>query len=434
MLFNQKVLEEKITHHGYNFSLDTEYKKIFKKWISDNRKEESIKSDFLNDIFGKVLGYEISTDEEIYNLDKEQTTQKDSTKPDGILGYFSLKKKEKDIRVVIEIKGKNTKNLDTVEKQAFEYKDKIENVEWVIISNILELRLYHSSAGGRLKYESFELSKLQNDTEEIKKFQFLLSKEKLFTKENNQSSTYNLFHLSKKREKEIENKFYEQYSQIRMEIFEDLKKSNIKKDKNLLLSKTQKILDRFIFICFVEQYEIISEKTISNIDKHFTQTIWESLKILFDAFNTGNKRLSLPEINGGLFKEDLELNSLEVSDKSLKKLIDLSKWNFASDLSINILGHIFEQSISDLEKEKAKIDEKDHDLKKGKQKKDGIFYTPEYITHYIVHETLGNWILEKRKNLKLNEIKEEDKVLAKTKKKNLTNKEKQAKRKNKRKY
>ena len=32
------------------------------------------------------------------------------------------------------------------------------------------------------------------------------------------------------------------------------------------------------------------------------------------------------------------------------------------------------------------------DKKKGKRKKDGVFYTPEYITKYIVNEAVGSWL------------------------------------------
>ncbi len=40
-----------------------------------------------------------------------------------------------------------------------------------------------------------------------------------------------------------------------------------------------------------------------------------------------------------------------------------------------------------------------------REKKDGVFYTPEYITKYIVDNTLGKLCKEKRKELKLTEVK-----------------------------
>jgi hypothetical protein len=63
-----------------------------------------------------------------------------------------------------------------------------------------------------------------------------------------------------------------------------------------------------------------------------------------------------------------------------KNLMTISTFNFSSELDVNILGHIFENSIGDIEELKAN--------EKGRRKKDGIFYTPEYITDYICRNTI----------------------------------------------
>jgi hypothetical protein len=57
-------------------------------------------------------------------------------------------------------------------------------------------------------------------------------------------------------------------------------------------------------------------------------------------------------------------------------------------LSVNILGHIFEQSISDIEEIKSKINLNEEEKTVSKRKKDGIFYTPEYIVDYIVKNSV----------------------------------------------
>lgn len=53
----------------------------------------------------------------------------------------------------------------------------------------------------------------------------------------------------------------------------------------------------------------------------------------------------------------------------------MSAFDFSSELDVNILGHIFENSIGDIEELK--------DQSKTRRKKDGVFYTPDYITDYI---------------------------------------------------
>ena len=79
----------------------------------------------------------------------------------------------------------------------------------------------------------------------------------------------------------------------------------------------------------------------------------------------------------------------------------LSDYDFASEISVNILGHIFEQSLTDLEELQASINDTAFDTKKSKRKKDGVFYTPEYITKYIVDNTLGKLCNDKRLELNI---------------------------------
>lgn len=58
----------------------------------------------------------------------------------------------------------------------------------------------------------------------------------------------------------------------------------------------------------------------------------------------------------------------------------LASFDFNTEVNVNILGHIFEQSIQDIEKLKEE--------KISKRKQEGIFYTPEYVTDYICRNTI----------------------------------------------
>ena len=49
--------------------------------------------------------------------------------------------------------------------------------------------------------------------------------------------------------------------------------------------------------------------------------------------------------------------------------------NFESEISVNILGHIFEQSLTDLEEIQIKYKNTDFDKTKSKRKKDGVLYS-----------------------------------------------------------
>ena len=98
------------------------------------------------------------------------------------------------------------------------------------------------------------------------------------------------------------------------------------------------------------------------------------------------------------------LDNLKVDDEILKDdLLVLSKYDFNTDVDVNILGHIFEHSLSDIEETEAKLKGELVDKSKGKRKKDGVFYTPKYITKYIVDNTVGKLCNEKKSILELDQ-------------------------------
>ena len=67
------------------------------------------------------------------------------------------------------------------------------------------------------------------------------------------------------------------------------------------------------------------------------------------------------------------------------------------------MGHIFENSLNELDEIKAQLEGKLIDKSKTKRKKDGVFYTPKYITKYIVENTIGKLCNEKKIEFQINE-------------------------------
>ena len=101
--------------------------------------------------------------------------------------------------------------------------------------------------------------------------------------------------------------------------------------------------------------------------------------------------------NGGLFQPDEILDNINIDDDILHEhTLQLSKYDFETDVDVNILGHIFEHSLGEIENVQAEIKGEKVDSQKTKRKKDGIFYTPKYITKYIVENTVGKLCEEKR--------------------------------------
>ncbi len=413
-LFNQKLLVQK-AQEEINLNDYFEKRKILNNWINSlekgilsKSKEEEFQGEFLNDIFSFILGaVNKSSGNDEWNLQRESKTRIDGQKADGVIGFFDVNGKD-DVRAVIELKGptisldqrqKRSGDTRTPVEQAFNYAPKYgKNCQWVIVSNYKEIRLYRSN--DMTEYEVFFLENLKDDLE-FQKFIYILSFEALVGTANKKAKALELSEEYQKNQIEIEKKFYNEYRNIRLHIFENMKENNPETDENTLLEKVQKLLDRFLFICFCEDKGLLEKdffNTILKKGKDFG-SIFDIFKVFCNWINLGNSKENISHFNGGLFKNDDVLNSLNIDDKVFEELKKISDYDFDSDLNVNILGHIFEQSISDIEELKKSISGEEFDQKKSKRKKDGIFYTPQYITKYIVENSIKNWLDDKRKEL-----------------------------------
>jgi len=100
----------------------------------------------------------------------------------------------------------------------------------------------------------------------------------------------------------------------------------------------------------------------------------------------------------------------DLAERSIGTVANRS-WHRLFDVDENILGRIFEQSISDLEELKNDALGIETDKKKGKRKKDGVFYTPSRITRGIVEKSIGEYLNDKKLELgfeKLPELTDEN--------------------------
>jgi len=355
-------------------------------------KEEKYQDGFLKDIFEACLGYTLdSTNPANFNLEREKKNETDGKKADGVI-YVN-----NEIVGIVELKDQKTKNLDAVEGQAFNYHNSHSNSKYIIISNFNELRFYIDK---KTMYEKFNLFSLSY--EDFKMLHLLLSFESI-----RDNVPLKLKEKSANFEQTISKELYRDFSQFRSHLFENIIKNN-DLDRSLLLRLTQKLCDRIIFILFAEDRNLLKANTVKEIrlrhaaDGFGDRSMYDYYKLYFNAINTGNDKLGIPKYNGGLFATDEMLDSLKIDDRYLDmEAQKLSDFDFESDISVNILGHIFEQSLTDLEEMNASINDTEFDKKKSKRKKDGVFYTPEYITRYIVENTLGKLCIDKKAELKI---------------------------------
>ena len=364
-------------------------------------KEEQFQEGFLRELFVKVLGYTLNPSPD-FNLITEKKNETNSKKADGAI--------QRDGRVVgvIELKDHKTTDLSKVEPQAFNYKSQHPDARYVVISNFEKLRLYIDNAVEYREWNLFHLT--EDDFREL----FLC----LAWKQVERGVALQMKQESVSSEDQITKALYKDYSQFKRVLFADILKMNPtpegKDEKEwqlLLFKKTQKLLDRLLFIFFAEDCGLLPPNSMVQIIDQ-----WESLKEMdeyrpfydrvkkyFGYMNTGyqGKKYEIFAYNGGLFKPDEVLDNIKISDDLLvKHTRKLSEYDFESDVDVNILGHIFENSLSEIEEVTQQINN-GATPQTSKRKQDGVFYTPQYITKYIVENTVGRLCAEKKQQLNI---------------------------------
>ncbi|MBU8754123.1 Eco57I restriction-modification methylase domain-containing protein [Priestia megaterium] len=391
--------------------------RIVKNWISKrnaiiNQTERQLQPVFFTDIFCEVLGYNaINSNESVWNMEFEISTELDSSTPDAILGFYNADS-SRSTKAVVELKGptvkldvnqkRANKNYGTPVEQGYAYAPKFDGCEWIIVTNIYEIRLYRNGISQHY-FERFILSELVENIDEFKRFYFLLNKDNLLSVKG-KSKVDQLSDSTYKQRKKITDDFYKYYKDTRLKLWKTLVKNNEDYDEEILLSKAQKILDRITFIRFCEDQILLP----SNILKTYIEegeesknvTIWTYLQTLFRYIDRGDREHNINKFNGELFKHDSELDYLDIPDKEFSVIKGFYEYNFNTELDVNILGHIFEQSISDIEELKGQKKQT------GKRKKDGVFYTPGYVTQYIVNNSIGKWLEDKKEQLNLEQLKD----------------------------
>lgn len=362
-----------------------------------NSKEEQYQEGFLTDLFVNILGYTKNPTPN-YNLTTELKNIKDSKKVDGAIIINNVTK------AVIELKGMNTTDLSTIENQAFGYKNNHPDCTYVITANFQKLRFYIDNAIEYLEYNLFTLT-----LEQFKELYLCLALENI-----EKDIPKRIKDESLTQEDTITKKLYKDYSTFKRELFDNLVQQNSEIDALTLFKKAQKLLDRFLFLFFAEDRGLLQPNSVRAIVNR-----WEKLKELdaytplidsyrkyFGYLNTGHTSndLVVYAYNGGLFAPDEVLDRVQLNDDLLKlHTLKIAQYDFASEIDVNILGHIFENSLNEIDEIQAELRGETVEKGKTKRKKDGVFYTPKYITKYIVDNTIGKLCIDKKIELQISE-------------------------------
>ena len=365
-------------------------------------KEEQFQEGFLRELFVKVLGYTINPSPN-YNLTTELKNEVGTKKADGAILI------DGKVVGVIELKDQKTPDLASIENQAFGYKNKHKETRLVIISNFEKLRLYIDNA---VEYREWDIFHMTLD--DFRKLYLCLAWTQV-----EHGIAIQMKSESVSNEEQITKALYKDYSQFKRELFADILEQNPtpegrerKEWQLLLFKKTQKLLDRLLFIFFAEDCGLLPPNSMVKIIEQWTDLrekydeyfpLYDRIKKYFGYMNTGHqgKQFEIFAYNGGLFKPDEVLDNIKISDDVLAEHTrKLSEYDFESDVDVNILGHIFENSLSEIEEVTQQITS-GAAPQTSKRKQDGVFYTPQFITKYIVENTVGRLCEEKKKELNI---------------------------------
>lgn len=395
-------------------------------------KETSIDTQFLDQLFGEGLGYQLKTKSPTdFHIEHKYSVPGVGT-ADAALGEFPAAKSP---TVVVELKDSQTdldrdrSNGRTAVQQCWDYLNALPGCEWGIVSNFSIIRLYHKSKS-TLNYEEFTLQELRS-RDRFNEFYALFERSGLLTSALGQPPrALALLQKTQKRQKEVGDDLYKQYQWRRLELIEHL---TVEEGKNLdeAIRISQKILDRIIFIAFCEDRGLLPENSLADTSTNIRlysrarNPAWENFLDLFTAIDKGAKgKREITAFNGGLFADDPTINALDLEDeKWTNSFAGFGTFDFSEEVSVEVLGHLFERSITELEKlrvgglfalkaniqstngnatpkhakgkakpTKPALDADDSPLSKmpksAQRKRFGIYYTPPAFTSLIVERTV----------------------------------------------
>jgi len=382
-----------------------------------DQKETTLDGEFLQKIFGEALNYKSVTESpHDYHREKNPTVA-GAGFADGALGLF-ISGQAVPPAAIIELKGAKT-DLDhdkfngrTPVQQCWDYLNQLPDTPWGIVSNYVTIRLYHRAHPARA-YDEFTVADFL-DPNRVREFYFIFEKTGLLgnrvSNKLGPPRAVRLLQRTQNQQREVGDRLYAYYSQQRDYLIAELMtRHGIPQDS--AIHAAQRLLDRIIFMAFCEDRGLLPEKLIESTWKNVaplaraTNPRWRNFLDAFHAIDKGHASVDLPTgYNGGLFKHDPLVDGLDLDDRWADVFKNIGDYDFREEgeINVDVLGHIFERSITELEKrrvvglfgmqaEKAAAAMP----KSAERKRFGIFYTPPQFTRLIVEETLGRLIAER---------------------------------------
>lgn len=399
-LFNEKILATAL--RSFDGAVSDDVRQVAAEWAAraahesfDLQNESQLEQDFNDAILKRVLGYASPMTGAPGTMQVKQPIPGGTT-VDVALGYFH--EGQAEITAPLELKGPKVPldrimpgRAKTPVQQAWDYAIDAPGARWVLVSNMKELRLY-AFGHGRQLYEPFDLRKIDKP-DELRKLRLLLGAEQLLA-----GATKELLDRSESADREVTNQLYRDYKELRGNLMTFVRDHHSAIDIETRIRVVQTLLDRVLFIAFAEDRGLLPRRSLADAieaqDKFFPRPKWEQLRVLFAWVDKGAPPHNIPPYNGGLFATNSTIDGLALPDHLVEQFKTLADYDFSGDSAATILGHIFEQSITDIENEKAEARLAAPPSSASKKKREGVVYTPEFITRFIVEQTIAQHLRE----------------------------------------
>lgn len=421
-----KLLTERAMVFPFELSRLEQAGAVLAKWAdlaakgALNQKQTSRDAEFLRVIFTDALGFKSRTDSpEAYEIERQFTVAGAGT-ADGALGRFSADNGAKPL-AVIECKGA-TCDLDhdksngrTPVQQLTDYLAQLPDTPWGILSNYTTIRLYHRDRPMRA-YQEFTVADFRSP-QKVREFVYLFEPAGLLGPARmGKARSSSLLEGSQTQQRTVGDKLYDYYSEQRSRLIEALIHEKSYSTDNAIHA-AQRLLDRVIFVAFCQDRGLLPAKLLQSTWANVaplaraTNPRWQNFLDMFHAIDKGHRSLELSTgYNGGLFRRDDLVDDLQLEDEPWTTVFrNLGDYDFREEgeVSVDVLGHLFEKSVTELEKLRivglfgaqqgsSGIAEMP---KSAMRKRLGIYYTPPQFTRFIVDHTVGRLIEERMETL-----------------------------------
>jgi hypothetical protein len=388
--------------------------------LLDRYSETQVEQAFNSAIFVDILEYKPlgSVSDTVHIIPKRSTGR---AIPDFVLGSFNSGAKIERWRAVGEIKDLHT-NLDlpqtsryhreTPVQQAFRYAlEGKPGVEWVVVTNFREIRLYRN--GFMAAFHQWKIEDLCQE-ERFTEFWLLLRQPHL-APEVGESETLRILNTSISAGLALTEGFYGLYDLARRHLLNELRKQPATRDLDAttLYGKAHKLLNRILFAAFCEDHpaQLLPENTLKSLHdiagrSKRADAYWATFQNFFRELDKGSPPGSpngFNAFNGGLFAADQALDSVILpsrlftepltfkakgkESRRIEGVFGFHVYDFSEELDVDSLGTIFEQSLKDLPtKSRSLRGHGETDL--TRREITGVYYTPPAITGYLVSRAL----------------------------------------------